>query len=170
MEEIWIETGNKNNDKTIVAISNRGRIKRKNGTIEYTKYRQMINYNGRVTLIHRIIAENFIPKTKEDLELGRNYVDHITHNPTDMNINDIRNMRWCTHKENDNFPEAIKNRSLSHIGKGNPRTNRKDGIGDYIEKTYGIISSSNRKLYKRIHQYHRRRNEWPTQEWVNKHS
>lgn len=170
MDEIWIETGNKINGKTIVSVSNRGRIKRKDGTIEESTYKQFVYINGKQTLIHRFLAEHFIPKTDEDIALERNCIDHITHNPTNMNINDVRNLRWCTHKENDNFPEAIENRSLSHYGKGTLRINRKDGIGEYIEKTYGIISSSNRKLYQKIHEYHRRKNEWPSQEWVNKHS
>lgn len=38
MNEIWIATNNKNNNKkTIIAVSNKGRIIRKNGKVENGK-------------------------------------------------------------------------------------------------------------------------------------
>lgn len=97
----------------IVAISDTGLMKRYNGIIETIPYRQRVRYNGKIVRAYRLLAETFIPKTEEDITLGRNCVDHITHNPTDMNINDIRNMRWCTYKENNNFEEAKQRKAVA---------------------------------------------------------
>lgn len=122
MNEIWIATNNKNNNKkTIIAVSNKGRIIRKNGTVEDSTLRQEFWYNKQRMFIYRFIALKFIPKTEDDKIKNRIYVDHITHNPKDIAINDIRNLRWCTTKENANFDESIKNRSIAKKGKPSPR-------------------------------------------------
>lgn len=112
MKEEWIIINRKcNKPNVIVAISNTGKIKRTNGVIEVTDRRKhVVRLNGKQFRIERAIATLFIPKTEEDIRLGRYCVDHITHNPTNMNINDVRNLRWCTYKENNNFPEALSNK------------------------------------------------------------
>ena len=112
MLEEWKEINHqRKKPNSIVAVSNTGKIKRNNGAIEVTgRRKETIRFNGKFTRIERVIATLFIPKTEEDVRLGRNTVDHITHYPTDMNINDIRNLRWCTTKENNNFPEALANK------------------------------------------------------------
>lgn len=115
MTEIWINTNNKaRTTLTIIAISNTGLMKRKNGSIKVAKLRDKVWFNHEYKFIYRIIAENFIPKTEEDIALGRNFIDHITHNPTDININDVRNLRWCTQKENCNFEETKRNKLGKH--------------------------------------------------------
>jgi hypothetical protein len=112
MKEEWIEIKHKRKKpNTIVAVSNTGCVKRYSGEITVSTLREsMIRYKGKQMRLHRLIATLFIPKTQEDIRLGRDCVDHITHNPTDMNINDVRNLRWCTTKENNNFEEAISNK------------------------------------------------------------
>lgn len=116
-KEIWVKTGNTSKKGiTIIAVSNCGRIMRKDGTIEFTKYNQQMNKNGTHIKIYRFIAESFIQKTEEDIMKQRNCIDHITHNPIGMNINDVRNLRWCTKKENANFEEAKQNFSKAHKG------------------------------------------------------
>ena len=141
MREIWISTfsTNKKDPKTIIAISNKGRIIRKNGTVENTFYMQQFNYNGKKVLIHRFIADNFIHKTEDDIMKQRNCIDHITHHPENMNINDIRNMRWCTHKENCNFQERIEQLSKSKKGQPSPRK------GCIVSKETRIKQSNARK-------------------------
>jgi len=92
--------------KTIIAVSNYGRLKLRSGEIKDSYYRQVMRYEGKATRVHIVIAKLFIPKTEEDIKLGRNCIDHISHSPVGININDIRNLRWCTYKENNNFEEA----------------------------------------------------------------
>lgn len=129
MTEIWIETNNRNNyNKTIVAISNTGCVKQKNGEIRPSRYREMVTFNGKQIRIYRFIAEHFILKTPEDIELGRNQIDHITHNPPGMNINDVRNLRWCTQKENMGFEEARINNSKGHIGNKSAKGSKRPDV------------------------------------------
>ena len=102
---------------TIVAISNRGNMRLHNGLIVPIPLRQCIKILGKYYKCSRLLAAKFIPKSEEDITLGRDYVDHITHNPIDMNINDVRNLRWCTPKENSNFEESKLHVSLAGLGK-----------------------------------------------------
>lgn len=145
--ELWVYTGNKNNyNKTIIAVSNRGRIKTKDGNIRYSKYRKRFSINGVGEYIYRFLATNFIHKTEEDIRLGRDEVDHITHKPDGMNINDVRNLRWCTHAENMGFPEARTN--FSKAQKGKPRKPFSD-FGKKFFEQFGITNIDNPKLYNR---------------------
>lgn len=59
-------------------------------------------------LIHRLVAEAFIPNPDDKPE-----IDHKDGDPTNNNAN---NLRWVTHKENDNFP--IHRQRLSEATKG----------------------------------------------------
>ena len=109
--EQWVNTNNKcHRGNAIIAYSNMGRIKRLDGSIEESKYRTRI----RGERIYRLIAANFLITVKNSEQI---YVDHITHNPIGMNLNDARNLRWCTIKENNNFEEARDNKSKSKKGK-----------------------------------------------------
>lgn len=167
-KEIWVKTGNKaNSNKTIIAISNCGRIMRKNGIIEFSFLTQKVYYNNQQCLIHRALADYFIPKTEEDIMKQRNVIDHITHNPIGMNVNDIRNLRWCTIAENNSFEEfkenlskAMKGRKLSEEHKNklsivqlNKPKKSKTGFGfKYIEH-YGYGKAADEKQYHREKQY-----------------
>ncbi len=114
----WIEIDNTSHrGDTIIAISSDGQLRLRNGVIRLARYRDCVRINGQKERIYRVIAEYFLPKTEEDVQLGRTCIDHITHTPTDMNINDVRNLRWCTVKENNNFDEARSNKSSTMKGK-----------------------------------------------------
>ena len=144
--ELWIPTDNVNNrNDTVIEISNCGRIRRKNGVIEYSKLYHSINYKGKIDRIHRIICNNFNTRTEEDIRLNRNTVDHITHNPSNYNYNDIRNLRWCTQKENNNFKESRSNRSHPHSD---------SEFGKLYFNKYGYSKSHDVIQYKRELNYY----------------
>ena len=81
-----------------------------------------VNINGKTVLLHRLIAEAFIPNPE-----NKHCIDHINGNRQD---NRIENLRWCTYSENNNNPvyisrktgqkrsyEAREKMSKAHIGK-----------------------------------------------------
>lgn len=154
IDEDWRPTNPKvRRGDTIIAVSNRGRIKRANGDIEESFLRQKIRINGKETLIYRFIAEHFIQQTDEDKALKRDCIDHITHNPIGMNVNDVRNLRWCTHKENNNFHEAKENHSKVHLNKPTSEFGRK-----YFEH-YGYSRTENNKQYMDAYNWYIRHNK-----------
>lgn len=151
MDEIWVDLNRTIiQRKTILAISNMGNMKLGSGIIKPIPLRQLITYNGKLIRLYRIIAEYFIPKTEEDIALGRNYVDHITHNPINMNVNDVRNLRWCTQKENLNFKEAKYKCSEAMKGRFIGETNPFFGK-HHSEETRQLISQRTREGLKKYY-------------------
>lgn len=153
IDEDWIDTGNANHHfasgNSIIAISNRGRIKRKNGNPpEESTYGQRVYIDGECTYIHRFIAEHFLPPPTDK---DKKYIDHRTHEPEEgMNINDVENLRWCTMEENNNFEEGRKNKSKALLNKPKSEFGRK-----YFEH-YGYSKSENILQYYREQQYYSR--------------
>lgn len=82
--------------------------------IEYGRERQRISVNGKLERLYRIIATVWIPKTEEDILLGRNCIDHID---TNVNNNTVQNLRWCTARENSNNPLTRQHASKAQKGK-----------------------------------------------------
>jgi len=108
--------------QSLVSISNTGKYRRADGTVGILELRHSVRSYGTLKRCSRIIAEHFLITVRRPDQV---FVDHITHTPTNYAVNDIRNLRWCTKKENSNFEEARENISNSLkgllTGKKNPR-------------------------------------------------
>lgn len=147
-KEIWFKVPTKANDsRRIIALSNCGRAMRKNGEIFVTSYTTKIKFNNKSHHVYRVILSFFKKPSEDDIMRQRINVDHITHTPKDMYINDVRNLRWCTQKENCNFNEAIYNLS-------NKKKTTTEFGALFLEK-YGK-PSENKKLYNRLHKHYKK--------------
>jgi len=114
IDEQWLDLPRvKKRKNYIVAISNTGKYKRVDGTVGILELRQRLRYHGELELCSHIIAEHFLITVKRP---DQNQIDHITHYPTEYNVNDVRNLRWCTNAENHRFEEARENNSKAKKG------------------------------------------------------
>lgn len=110
MEEIWADI----NGFCKYQISNLGNVRNVDSMrILKQQYREngykVVSLSNRKIsksfYVHRLVAEAFLPKEK-----GKNHVDHINCIRDD---NRCENLRWCTPKENCNFPQTRINASKS---------------------------------------------------------
>jgi hypothetical protein len=99
-----------------------------------TKYRRMTfitSYNKDTRLVHRIVAEAFIPNPN-------NYscVDHIDDNPQN---NHSDNLQWCSYKINNLKPHHRNAQSIAKTGRIDPK--RKPIVTFKEGNVYKIYSS-----------------------------
>ena len=109
MKEYWIEV--KGHPRYMV--STLGRVKcldwRYTGKERICKLTKkdngylVVEIDGKSKSVHRLVLESFIPSPE-----GKPEIDHIN---TDKTDNRVVNLRWCTHKENQNNPLTIKHLS-----------------------------------------------------------
>lgn len=121
MEEIWKDI---EGFEGLYQVSNLGRVKHLEGYNHCSDFILMpfknnkgycyvsLSKNNKVKkfLVHRLVAMHFveIPKHLLEYEVKKLEVDHIN---GDVTANICNNLRWCTRKENCNFPLYRKNSS-----------------------------------------------------------
>lgn len=135
-------------------VSNLGNVlnKRKNTFLKpykekkgYLRVRLCKNGKYKHFLIHRLVAEAFIPNTD-----NKPFIDHIN---TIKNDNRVENLRWVTNKENCNNPLTIEkykeiNKIKNKQGKLSPKskpTLQFDLNGNFIRK-WDCIKDIEREL------------------------
>ena len=65
---------------------------------------QGIDNSRPIIAVHNIVAYNFIPKTKEDIELGRDCINHINCFKSDPRV---CNLQWVTKEENNRYAQIM---------------------------------------------------------------
>jgi hypothetical protein len=105
MQEIWKDI---QGYEGLYQVSNLGRVKRVSGKIlkpenlnkkSYLRVRLYKNKIGKHHLIHRIVAEAFVPNLRN--------AEEVNHKNGDKQDNKVTNLEWITHKEN--MQHAFKN-------------------------------------------------------------
>ena len=74
------------------------------------------NEKSKIKLVHRLVAEAFIPNLENKTE-----IDHLD---TNKQNNHVNNLRYCTHKENCNNEITKVNKCLSNLGNKNPKAKK----------------------------------------------
>lgn len=127
-----------NEDGTILSLKTKRFLK---GAIDPSNGYVVINLrtaDGRhpKQYLHRLLAIAFIPR-----EEGKNYIDHINGIRDD---NRLENLRWCTGKENCNFPLAKQHQKEwreSEAGKADRTRRGLEHRKPVADETYRLIFS-----------------------------
>lgn len=146
MEEIWKDI---KGYEGLYQISNLGRVKsfhrdserilkNRNSSGGYQTLILTKNKTSKNFLVHRLVAESFIPNPESKKE-----VNHIDEDKTN---NRVDNLEWMNHIENSMFGTRNERSSINRFG--NPKTGRqvRAKFLNGEEKIYGTIREASRQL------------------------
>lgn len=150
----------------IYEVSNKGRVRTHKHKTTYTKKHGVRHWkqrylkdktpNGRDVrvslwkdgktkdfLVHRLVAFAFIPKIE-----GKNCINHIDGNPKN---NDVENLEWCTHLENNRhafktglITTNMKVKLINHLGI-EYEFNSLSKAGAFLGRSHGYVSNKLKK-------------------------
>jgi hypothetical protein len=101
-----------------------------------THYERMtfkVNYKHDTQLVHRIVAEAFLPNPN-----NFTCIDHIDDNPSN---NRVDNLQWCNHHINNSKPRHRKLSSIAKMGRVDPKRKPVVAIKDDTVLVYPSINS-----------------------------
>lgn len=146
MKEVWKDISE---FEGLYQVSNLGRVRNRDGLVKQTKtnnrgYIQIcLHKQGKsyYKLMHRVVAEAFIPNPNE--------LPQINHKDEDKNNNTIQNLEWCTNMYNRHFGTSIQRMAQHHnyseVAKASskPVLQLKDGM---VIKQYESVMAASREV------------------------
>lgn len=163
MAEIWKDI---ENFEGLYQISSKGRIRRITKTRKKLLklcinnggyYIANLCKNNKRTLVkvHQLVAQAFIPNPE-----NKPCIDHIN---TDRTDNRVANLRWVTHKENNNNPLTIINNIKAQRKVMKPVVQMTaDGHFKQIYRSQKHAALMNGKIYQSIYSYCRHKTNDPS--------
>lgn len=158
MNEVFVDVESFNIKPGMYSVSNTGKVLSKTTGKELSqimmdgyKFVGVQTDSGRRTIgVHRLVASAFIPKTEEDVRIGRDFVNH---KDLDRTNNMCTNLEWVTNLENINHAyvnDAIRKsrkEKLSKSGMYNVTVSSKWGNSETVGERNGMSRITERQAH-----------------------
>ena len=120
-----------------IEISNTGLVRGRKPVLNNNGY-YVISINHKTKLLHRLVAELFIPNP--------NNLPEVNHKDENKTNNSVQNLEWCTHRENINYGSRNKRVSTKLLNNSKSKSIFQISLTGEIIKTFPSIGEIERKL------------------------